>query len=331
MALTDIRFQKAVTTLNEELRSTNSREEKTTLVREHLQRVESEPKLQEVIKFPPNLKWFNVDSELSFSGQLKGKIVILDFFTYCCINCLHILPDLHSLEQRIQPEGGLVIVGVHSAKFPNERLDHNIKNALIKYSITHPVVNDAGIELWEGLGVACWPTLVFVSPRGRVVHYVIGEGHAHEMNLFTDIALDYYREMGQLSSHPIPVALGRDMLTHGQLLYPGKVTIQGDQLLLSDSGNHRILMVDRHSGYLMGTFGSGQAGLKDGKWKKAEFNSPQGVAYHEGRVYVADTENHCIREVGVVYGRGLFCDNYVSIDPSCHRGSVHCPRYRLPG
>jgi len=90
------------------------------------------------------------------------------------VNCLHILPDLHEIEQKFSVEDGVVVIGVHSAKFPNERLNSNIENAVCKYGIAHPVVNDGEAVMWRELGIQCWPTVVIISPTGQLLAQFVG-------------------------------------------------------------------------------------------------------------------------------------------------------------
>ena len=120
-----------------------------------------------------------------------------------------------------------------------------------RYGITHPVVNDIKIELWERLGVTCWPTLVIISPNGQLLYYIIGEGHGAELQLFMDTAVGYYKDKGQLSLDPITFDLGWKVSAGGcGLWYPGKVCLDemGEKLFISDSSNHRILVLERKSG-----------------------------------------------------------------------------------
>src|SRR5687767_7085301 len=126
-------------------------------------------------EFPPNFKWLNTEKPLSLRA-LKGKIVLLDFWTYGCINCMHIIPDLKRLEEKYADE--LVVVGVHSAKFANERKADNIRHILVRYDITHPVVNDADFAIWRAYGARAWPTQVLIDPEGYVVATASGEGKA---------------------------------------------------------------------------------------------------------------------------------------------------------
>lgn len=120
----------------------------------------------------------NVERDL-VQEDLKGKVVVLDFFTYCCINCMHILPTLHELEERFEESGELIVVGIHSAKFENEKLSSNLKNAMIRYGIKHPVLNDPNAVLWNKFGIQCWPTLLIIGEvficfltSGKVVLFV---------------------------------------------------------------------------------------------------------------------------------------------------------------
>ena len=114
-----------------------------------------------------DVSWLNCGTNLGLE-HLKGKLVLLDFFTYCCINCMHILPDLHKLNQKYSVQDGLVVLGVHSAKFDNERSSQNIDHAVKRYGIHHPVVNDAQGVLWEKWQIHCWPTLVLLGPNLQV-------------------------------------------------------------------------------------------------------------------------------------------------------------------
>lgn len=160
---------------------------------------------------------------------------------------------------------GLLVVGVHSAKFPNEKVLDNIKSAVLRYNITHPVVNDADATLWHELEVSCWPTLIIVGPRGNMLFTLVGEGHKDKLFLFTSIALKYYREQGQINANKIRAQLYRDYLPPSPLLFPGKITVDnsGDRLVIADTGHHRIVVV-RKNGQILHTVG-GEENLNVGK------------------------------------------------------------------
>nr|XP_003223487.1 PREDICTED: NHL repeat-containing protein 2 [Anolis carolinensis] len=280
------------------LEEATTAQEKENLVYQHLQKVDSWERDLKVPEFGADLQWLNTEGSLSLYKDLCGKVVVLDFFTYCCINCIHVLPDLHELEQKYSVTDGLFVVGVHSAKFPNEKILDNIKSAVLRYNITHPVVNDADATLWHELEVSCWPTLIIVGPRGNMLFTVVGEGQKEKLFLFASIALRYYKEQGQINANTIRTRLYRDSLPPSPLLFPGKVTVDssGDRLVIADTGHHRILVVKK-TGQILYTVGGPDSGRKDGTYSEATFNSPQGVAIKNNIIYVADTENHLIRKV----------------------------------
>nr|XP_033797245.1 NHL repeat-containing protein 2 isoform X2 [Geotrypetes seraphini] len=290
-----------------------SRAEREELVRGYLLEVDGRRRQLRVPEFAQGLEWLNTEGPISLYEDLHGKVVVLDFFTYCCINCMHLLPDLHELENTFSAKDGLVVIGVHSAKFPNEKVLDNIRSAVLRYNISHPVVNDADATLWQELEVSCWPTLVILGPHGNLLFSLIGEGTKEKLFLFTSIALKYYKEKGEITDNRVAVKLYRDSLPPSPLLFPGKVTVDcsGDRLVIADTGHHRILVVGK-SGQIMHVIGGPASGWKDGRFSESAFNSPQGVAIKNDIIYVADTENHLIRkidlkaeEVSTVAGIGM--------------------------
>ncbi|XP_073412734.1 NHL repeat-containing protein 2 isoform X2 [Dendrobates tinctorius] len=244
------------------LQEAETEEKRQRLVLEYLESVNVRAAALRAPDFSPGLEWLNTDGAVSLHRDLAGKVVLLDFFTYCCINCMHVLPDLHRLERRFSDSDGLVVIGVHSAKFPNERVLENIKSAVLRYSISHPVVNDADATLWQELQVSCWPTLVLLGPQGNLLFSLVGEGHKENLFLFTSMALKFYKEKREIKEDRIPRRLYKDSLPPSPLLFPGP-----------DSGR------------------------RDGGFSRCLFNSPQGVAIRDKTIYVADTENHLIRKV----------------------------------
>jgi len=296
MTLQEKYIKQKLTLFTAALRTTEDQKERKQAVLDHLKEVDNNPMFEIKAEFPRDSEWFN-SAPLSFSGDLKGKLVVLDFFTYCCINCLHILPDLSQLEKEFPIKTGVVVVGVHSAKFNNEKLSDNIRNAIQRHNITHPVINDVDITLWDGLGIECWPTLVVLSPSGRVLATIIGEGHADELQVIVSVATRYYGD--QLSTHDIAYEPGQTPNKSSSILsYPGKLCYEKGTLYISDSGHNRILVTDASTGHILTTIGSGEEGLKDGSFSDACFSFPQGLVYHADHLYVADTNNHALRMVG---------------------------------
>ncbi|KAK3766019.1 hypothetical protein RRG08_002262 [Elysia crispata] len=278
---------------DEEL-ATRSTSEKDVSTIKHLQQMD---KINfSVPNFSKGLDWLNVSEELNLNYHLKGKLVILDFFTYCCINCMHILPDLEAVEEQFPFSAGVAVIGVHSAKFLNEKVTANIKSAVLRYNIHHPVVNDEDAELWQALAVSCWPTLVFIGPNGQLLYSVAGEGQREKVLDFLKVSTDYYSN--KLNKQDLPVRLERDKVPSSYLSFPGKIAIWSAKqyIVISDTGNHRVVVTDLQ-GIVKHVIGTGQSGFQDGASDQAKFSSPQGVACDDTSIYVADTGNHALRHI----------------------------------
>jgi DNA-binding beta-propeller fold protein YncE len=241
--------------------------------------------------------WLNTQRPLKLS-ELRGKFVILDFWTYCCINCLHILPDLKKLEAKYAQE--LVVIGVHSAKFTNEKEAENIRQAILRYDIEHPVINDSDFDIWQSYTVHAWPTLVLIDPEGYIVNIFPGEGNYEAIDYTLTQLIAEYRNTGKLNEKPIKFRLEKERVKPGPLSFPGKVLADatGQRLFISDT-NHNRIVITTLTGNLLDIIGNGQPGQIDGDYALATFNHPQGVTLSaDGKIlYVADTENHLIRQV----------------------------------
>ena len=246
--------------------------------------------------FPQGLRWLNTGGkELHFKKELKGRIVIIDFWTYCCINCMHVLPDLPFLEEKYAGKP-LVILGCHSAKFNNEQDIKNIRQAILRYNIRHPVVVDEHNKIWDAFTVNSWPTLVVVDPEGTILGGFAGEGHRDALDALISAALSYYGKRNLLAQEGLRLAPEDAAAVNSDLLFPGKVLADPEarRLYIADSNHNRIVATDLDGTWLF-TIGSGKAGKRDGSFAEAEFDRPQGMALHNGVLYVADTENHLIR------------------------------------
>ncbi|MFM8223380.1 MAG: thioredoxin-like domain-containing protein, partial [Planctomycetaceae bacterium] len=239
--------------------------------------------------------WLNCGGPITLK-DLRGKVVVLDFWTFCCINCMHILPDLKFLERKYPKE--LVVVGVHSAKFDNEKETENIRRAIVRYEIEHPVVNDAEMTIWRKFGVNSWPTLVLIDPEGNYCGYVSGEGQRELLDTVIEKLVTYHRAKGTLDETPVDFSLERNRVAAGPLRFPGKLLADApsQRLFISDSNHNRIVIAGL-DGKLQAVIGSGQLGKADGGYAEASFDHPQGLALVGNKLYVADTENHLLREV----------------------------------
>lgn len=239
--------------------------------------------------------WLNTDKPLSLAA-LKGKIVLLDFWTYGCINCLHIIPDLRKLEQKYANQ--LVIIGVHSGKFENEKETESIRRVILRYEIEHPVYNDADFTVWRAYDVNAWPTRVLIDPAGYIVGYVPGEGNYDPIDRAIAQLTTEFRARGELNEQPLNLALEAARVGEMPLAFPGKVLAdeKSNRLFIADSSHNRIV-VTTLDGKLTQTIGTGKSGADDGPADRASFCGPQGMAIDGDSLYVADTENHLIRRV----------------------------------
>jgi len=247
-------------------------------------------------EFPEELEWLNTDRPLSMR-QLKGKVVLLDFWTYCCINCMHVIPDLKRLEKKYANE--LVVIGVHSAKFNGERDTGNIRQAILRYEIEHPVINDYKMEVWQSYAVRSWPTLMLIDPAGKVLGYLSGEGIYEAFDKLIARVIEEFDAKKQIDRRPLSLRLERSLAPTSMLAFPGKVLAdeKSKQLFIADSNHNRIVVVSLADSSVKEVIGTGEIGMNDAGFDGATFNHPQGMAFDGHVLYVADTENHAIRAV----------------------------------
>jgi DNA-binding beta-propeller fold protein YncE len=239
--------------------------------------------------------WLNVSSPITID-RLRGKVVILDFWTYGCVNCMHVLRDLKTLERRFPDE--LVVIGIHSPKFTNEKSTDNLKRILVRYEIEHPVANDANLAIWRRYGVKAWPTRVIIDPAGNLVGTAMGEGNLEGFANAVRTVINVFDQRGEMNRAPLPHDLERSRHADRPLLYPGKVLAdEASQRLFVADTNHNRIVVSTLDGELIETIGSGLQGDADGIFSQARFHRPQGLAFDGDSLYVADTENNQIRVV----------------------------------
>ncbi|MBY0428507.1 MAG: redoxin domain-containing protein [Alphaproteobacteria bacterium] len=240
------------------------------------------------------LIWLNTDKPLSLA-DLRGKLVLLDFWTFCCINCMHVLPTLQKVEKAFSHE--VMVIGVHSPKFAAEKDIENVKQAIQRYDIRHPIIHDPNHILWGQYNVHAWPTMVFIDPNGYIAGVTTGEPEPlHLMNSVRD-ALDEYEEKGVLTSSAFTWATPKIEKT--TLRFPAKIKPlpgQIKQWMVADSGHNQIVLFDDH-GVELERYGSGRADCDDGDKTHACFNSPQGLIANNDSIYVADTGNHAVRRI----------------------------------
>ncbi|MFP4431468.1 MAG: thioredoxin-like domain-containing protein [Spirochaetaceae bacterium] len=252
-------------------------------------------------EFPQGLEWVNSSRPLTWE-ELRGKVVVVDFWTYGCINCIHNLPFLADLQEEFEEE--LVIVGVHSAKFTTEGNLENIRRVSQRYSVDHPVVNDQDFEIWRAWGVSVWPTLFIVDPLGQVSTYHLGEGFYDGFRRVISTMIDDFDE--HIDRTPVDFAVDEAGLPRTVLSFPGKVVVDEDagRLFIADTSHNRILEVSIDGFEVRRIFGSGETGVVDGVGQEARFTLPHGMALdpENDRLFVADTGNHAIRIIDLETG-----------------------------
>jgi thiol-disulfide isomerase/thioredoxin len=262
------------------------------------------------------LGWLNTDRLLKLDGELRGQVVVLDFWTYCCINCMHILPDLAYLEHKYASEP-VVFIGVHSAKFANEASRETIRAAILRYEIKHPVVIDDQMKIWRAYAARSWPTVVIIDSRGYVIGQVAGEGNREIVDQTIAQALEQGRAAGTLAKGPLTIRREAGVRAASGLAFPGKVFADPETgwLFVADSNHNRIVIAEMPDAQgrarVIRVVGSGEVGADDGPADRATFNHPQGLCTGHGNLYVCDTENHLIRridletfEVSTIVGTG---------------------------
>lgn len=217
----------------------------------------------------------------------------------------------------------LVTIGVHSPKFTAERVDANVRQAVLRYEIEHPVVNDPELIMWRTYAVRAWPTLVFIDPEGRIAGVHEGEASAAGLSGVIRRLVEEHEAKGVLDRSPV-VALRPMPRPETTLAFPGKVLADpaSRRLVIADSGHHRLVVV-RPDGSEATAIGSGRPGLADGPAHNAEFRHPQGMALAGDTLYVADTGNHAIRQVDLrsgqvvtIAGTGQFGTSYAGPGPA---------------
>ncbi len=243
----------------------------------------------------PGLEWLNASTPLSLAA-LRGKLVLLDFWTFCCINCIQSLPALQKVEETFSEEA--VVIGVHSPKFAAEKDARNLRAAVARYGIRHPVIHDPELILWRAYAVHAWPTLVFVGPDGTVLGVTSGEPEALDLLNTVREILENHDGKDVLKPSPLSRAAARPA-SAGLLSFPGKIKLLpgGEKIwAVADSGHHQIALFD-DGGNPLRRYGSGGKGRGDGAASVARFNAPQGLAADHRFIYVADTGNHAIRRI----------------------------------
>jgi thiol-disulfide isomerase/thioredoxin len=251
--------------------------------------------------------WLNTGGKSYSIADFRGRHILIDFWTFCCVNCLHVLDELRPLEERYAEE--LVVIGVHSPKFVHEADPEALRAAVERYEVTHPVLDDPELETWQAYTARAWPTLVLVDPEGYVVAQYAGEGHEHAIDALVAELREEHLARGTLqpgdSPYVPPTPEARD------LRFPAKaIRLPGKGFLVADAGHHQLVELDEDGETVVRRIGSGRRGRADGAPDRACFNEPNGLTALPPEltgdlgydVVVADTVNHLLRGVDLATG-----------------------------
>ena len=248
--------------------------------------------------------WLNTGGAELDLEALRGKIVLLDFWTFCCVNCLHVLDELRPLEEKWADE--LVVVGVHSPKFEFEKDPEALQANIERYEVSHPVIDDPELETWSAYGARAWPTLMVLDTHGRIAGNLSGEGHAGNLDHLIGELVAEGEADGSLRRGPAPTVLAER--SEQTLRFPSKLTVLPDgRLVVSDAGQHRLVVFQADGATVDEVIGTGERGHADGDGSTARFAEPNGVLALPEDVaadvgydlLVADTAGHRLRGVRV--------------------------------
>ncbi|MET9391760.1 NHL domain-containing thioredoxin family protein [Streptomyces sp. NPDC006624] len=244
--------------------------------------------------------WINTGGRELGLADLRGRIVIVDFWTFCCVNCLHVLDELRELEEKHRDT--VVVIGVHSPKFVHEAEHRAVVDAVERYGVEHPVLDDPELATWKQYAVRAWPTLVVIDPEGYVVAQHAGEGHVHAIERLVAELEEEHAAKGTLRRGDGPYVAPEPEPT--VLRFPGKaVVLPGGTFLVSDTTRHQLVELAGDGESVVRRIGSGARGFADGDASTAAFNEPQGLALlDDGSVVVADTVNHALRRLDLATG-----------------------------
>ncbi|KOV63512.1 NHL domain-containing thioredoxin family protein [Streptomyces sp. MMG1121] len=244
--------------------------------------------------------WLNTGGKDLKLADFRGRTLILDFWTFCCINCLHVLDELRELEEKHRDT--VVVIGVHSPKFVHEAEHQAVVDAVERYGVEHPVLDDPELATWKQYAVRAWPTLVVIDPEGYVVAQHAGEGHAHAIERLVEELEAEHEAKGTLRRGDGPYVPPEPEPT--TLRFPGKaLLLPSGNVLVTDTTRHQLVELAEDGESVVRRIGSGARGFFDGGPGEASFNEPQGLALlDDGTVVVADTVNHALRRLDLGTG-----------------------------
>lgn len=221
---------------------------------------------------------------------------------------------MERLEKKFEDHHGLAFIGVHSGKFEAESDSYHLKKNILKYDIKHPVINDVSMQLWSEYECYYWPTVFIIAPNRQVLKVYKELVPPEDLEVFLEAAYDYYHDV--LDTTPLPITLERqkemsekerlaqegnffskekEAAIKSNLRFPHKILhvskdeckLYGcDILVISDMGNHRIIIVNENTYKCLDVIGCGESGYMDGSFEEVKFNQTFGTAYLDECLYI---------------------------------------------
>ncbi len=214
--------------------------------------------------------WLN--SPVHKLTDFRGQMLLLDFFTYGCINCLNNLPAIKQLQREFKT---LAVIGIHTGKFAREKETPAIQKALDRLGITYAVINDAEAKLFDAYAIKAWPTMVLIDERGYIAGQWSGEGQTGLIRAL--LAKDAFQS----------TVLKRKILPE-KLHYPQKLLCTEEFIFIANTGANAVWQCD-YNGKVLAIFDA--------------FNSPMGMAYVDHYLYVADSGAHEVVRIDTMTNR----------------------------
>jgi len=245
-------------------------------------------------------KWLNVIEPLK-NSDIKGKIVILHFWSYSCISCIESIEKLKELDE--SNPNSFAIIGVHNPIFENEKNYNSVKKAVIRHEISYPVINDSDLSLAKKFNVNNNPSFLIFGLNGKMIEKYIGGNSIDE--LLEQAQKLASKNKFSINHSKLPIVLEKNITIGNILTSPTKIIYvekfsyknrENPVLIVANSGQNSILVVNL-AGEIILKIGNGLRGLVDGNITDARFSYPQGILYDDKNLYVADTGNNSIRLV----------------------------------
>ncbi len=258
--------------------------------------------------------WFNTSRSVN-KEDLKGKLVLLDFWSYSCVYCIQSLPQIRELQDDLGSK--ITVIGVHSARFEGEKNRTAIKKAILKYNIDFPVIDDSNLKIWKKFNLKYWPTYILINPYGNIIEKFSTKKDLKKLTKAVKKAAKKYKY--EINRDPLPTLPEKYNTIGNVLSFPTDLkstknfsfrSKEVPAIFIANSSKNKIYVTSL-SGDILFKIGSGVDGFEDGGFASSSFSRPRGLLYKSGKLYVADTGNNALRvidfkkkEVATLIGSG---------------------------